>query len=75
MLLLGVDCDKLADQRARPVIKGHVAADAGAFEADLAAVSQRSVNVIIAGNEGSVLAALLGIDDGLRVLKILEGRF
>ena len=63
MLFLGVDRDELADQGARPVIEGDAAADAGAVEADPAAIAQRAVNVVVARDEGGVLSALPPVEN------------
>ena len=50
---------------ARPVVKRHMAADAGALEAYLAAISQSPVDMVIARYQSGVLSAFVRIDESL----------
>ena len=73
MLRLRMYGNVFADQGAGPVIKGDVAADAGAFQSDFAAVSQCPVDVVVAGDEGGVFPAFPAVDNLLGKPQVLHG--
>lgn len=73
MLFLGVDGDELADQGARPVIERYVTSYAGAFELVLAAITQRAVYMIVAGDQHGVFTALTAVNNSFGEFYILKG--
>ena len=74
VLGLGVDGDVFAYEGAGPVVEGHTGTDAGTLESDLSAVSECPVDVVVGGDEGGILFAFPGIDDGLGIDEILVSR-
>ena len=75
VLLFGMDGDELPNQRARPIIEGHAAADAGAFQTDFAAVAKRTVNMVITGHKCRIFSAVDPVEDLLGKLEIFQRRF
>ena len=70
MFLLRMDRDEFTYQSARPVVESHVAAYSDALEPYFAAVSQRPVYMVIAGDQRGILSALLRIYYFLRIFDV-----
>ena len=73
VLLFALDRDEFPDHGAGVVVQGYAGADTGAFQADSAAVAQSTVNMIVAGNQGSVFPPFPCVDDLPGIGKIFIG--
>lgn len=74
MLFFCVDGDVFADQRAGPVVEGHVAADAGAFEADVPRAAQGPVDVVVAGDQSSIFPPFPAVQNALGKKEVFHRR-
>ena len=72
MLLFGVDRNVFPDHGVRPVIESHMTADAGTLQADLTAVPESPVHMLIAGDECSILSSGKTVDDFLGIAQVFK---